>query len=497
MKTKYQLYLFSLLLLMLLRVSASFAQSTSITCHISGSRETDSAVLFFFPKKWGITTVGMQRFACAGKQEQYRFQFPPMKEPGIFTLGFQRNHKTLLVEQWIEPGDSLVIKTDTAATAMAITGKNAAKNSLQKNWRQWLQAKSGQGFKGPDAIVFNPNTDPQQAWEHITGVFARERAAWEQMAAPFQGQISSLLFHTLRSDINWKELSSLLAYLNEAWEASFTASDGEQRRQSLREFYEKRITVPLTKQMESSAEAYLSPVFLNFAVRKTMTDARMQHNSLGSIESMLYLPFLQQWPDAAHDAVSATLVTYLYNYSPNVLHTDKLVAAILPKMSDPGMISRVRSFQQRFVPGTPIYPFELKDEKGKIWMAAELNNKAIVMDFWFNGCTACIKMAKLMRIVKAELGNRDDIVFVSVSIDPTRERWISGLQSGLYTDPDNINLFTDGLAGQHPFAKNYEVTACPRLLIFSKGGKLWSSDMPRSGPNLVAEFTSLIEQAAK
>lgn len=497
MKTKYQLYLFFLLFALSLQFQFSFAQSTSITCHISGSRDTDSVVLFFFPKKWGSTSVGMQRFTCSPKQEQYRFQLPPMKEPGIFTLGFQRNRKTLLAEQWIEPGDSLVIKTDTAVGSVSITGRNAAKNNLQKNWQQWRREKKSQGFWGPDAMVSSRYTDPQQAWEHITGVFARERAAWEQMATPFQYQISSLLFHTLRSDINWLELSTLLSYLNTTWETSFTTSDGEQRRQSLREFYEKRIMVPLTKQMESSAEACLSPVFLNFAVRKTMTDARMQQNNLGAVEAIDYLPFLKQWSAAACDAVSTTLVTYFYYYTPNVLHTDKLVAAILPKMSDPGMISRVHSFQQRFLPGAPIYPFELKDEKGKIWTAAELNNKAIVMDFWFNGCTACIKMAKLMRIVKTELGNKEDIVFVSVSIDPTRERWISGLQSGLYTDPDNINLFTDGLAGQHPFAKNYDVTACPRLLIFSKGGKLWSSDTPIDVPTLVSELSRLIEQVAK
>lgn len=497
MKTKYQLSLFSLLLLMLLRVSAGFAQSTSITCHISGSRETDSVLLFFFPKKWGSTSVGMQRFVCTGKQEQYRFQLPPIKEPFIVTLGFQRYHKTMLFEQWIEPGDSLVIKTDTAVGSVSITGRNAAKNNLQKNWQQWRREKNNQGFWGPDAIVASRYTDPQQAWEHITGVFARERTAWEQMAAPFQDQISPLLFHTLRSDINWQELGSLLGYFNETWETSFTTSDGEQRRQSLREFYERKISVSVKKQIEASAGTYPSPVFLNFAVRKTMTDARIEHNSLGPIESIRYLPFLQQWSAASSDMVNTALVTYLYSYTPNASRTDKLVAGIVPKISNPDLIRLVRSFQQRFLPGSPMYPFELKDEKGKIWTAAELNNKTIVMDFWFNGCTACIKMAKLLRIVKARLGNRDDLVFVSVSIDPTRERWISGLQSGLYTDPDNINLFTDGLASEHPFAKNYEVTACPRLLIFSKGGKLWSSDMPRSGPNLVAEFTSLIEQAAK
>lgn len=439
----------------------------------------------------------MQKFTCAGKQDEYHFQLPPMKEPGIFTIGFPRNHKTMLSEQWIEPGDSLVIKTDTAVVSVSITGRNAAKNNLQKNWQQWRREKNSQGFNGPDAIVLSRYTDPQQAWEHISAVFARERTTWEQLAVPYQEQISPLLFHTLRSDINWKELGSLLGYLNEAWETSFTTSNGEQRRQSLREFYEKKISESVKKQIEASAGTYPSPIFLNFAVRKTMTDARMEHNSLGPIESIRYLPFLQQWSAASSDMVHAALVTYLYSYTPNASQTDKLVAGILTKMSNPDLIRLVRSFQQRFLTGTPIYPFELKDEKGKIWTAAKLNNKAIVMDFWFNGCTACIKMAKLMRLVKTELGNRDDIVFVSISIDPTRELWLSGLQSGLYTDPDNINLFTDELAEEHPIAKNYEVTACPRVLIFSKGGKLWSSDMPRNGPNLIAEFTSLIVQAAK
>lgn len=492
-----QRFILSLLLVVLLQCQVSFAQNTRISCHISGSSDKDTVVLFFFPQKFGIASAGVQRFACAGSKGDFQFLLPPMKHPGMVSMVLKRNHANLLQQQWIAPGDKLLILTDTTAAAIEIEGEQSAKNKLQQSWQQWLRSKNKQGPLASDAILFSRYRNPEEALEHILQVAAKEKAAWEEMAAPLQNQVEPMMLRTLAADHGWKTLLHLLSYTNESWEKSFKAEDGVKLRGLLQNFYESTITPLLQQQLEQSTNAYTSPVLLDFAVRKTMTDARMQQGNLEAIEALHYLPFLAQWPEAIHDAVCTALITYLYSYSPNVLHTDKLAEAILAGMSDPGMISRVRAFLQRLQPGTPLYPFELKDEKGTIWTADALKQKAIVMDFWFNGCKACTILANDLRKLKTALGNRSDIAFVSINVDPSRGRWLNGLETGLYTDPENINLFTEGLAIEHPLAKNYEVSACPRLLIFAKGGKLHSADPPMSGPNLLEDLRAMVEEAAR
>lgn len=490
-------YIIPILGLFLLLPLINYGQSTTVSGRIAGA-SGDSVVLFFFPQKFGWTNVGMIRLTTAADRENFRFELPPMEHPGQFTLGLMRGKKTLLGdEQWIEPGDSLVVQTDTSVAQLWITGKNAAKNQLQKSWEKWKRARISLGLNSEDAIVPFRYRDTREAWQHITGVHARHRSDWEQIAAPLREQIRDTLYKTLEADNKWDELQSLLVYTNYAWEKTFTAADRDNRQDSLKEYYNQQLEPALKKLLQQTNGNYLSPVFLDFAVRKTMTDARMQQNNLEAVEATQYLSFLDQWPLRVREWVASCLVSYLFTFTPNVRHSQELAKALSVQVKDPVLASRIRAYSLRFQPGTAIPPFKMKDEKGKTWTERELSSGTIVMDFWFNGCRACVQLQNALRKVKAELGDRKDIVFVSVNIDNDRDRWLSGLQSGLYTDPDNINLFTDGLAEEHPFVKHYEVTACPRLILFSKSGKLLTAEPPMGGGQVVTELKTLIEDASK
>lgn len=485
------------ILLLVFMCQACFAQTVSITCRINGTKENDSVALFYFPKKWGSTSVGVQKINCGGTQGEYNFRIPELTEPCLFTLTMLHNRKPLLITQWMEPGDSIFFETDTTLRNIRITGNNAAKNRLELQWQQWKAARRKQGVNGPDAIIPGRYSNIEEAQTHLRAVYNRERVAWKELTAAVQQPINPLLFQTMTNDIGWNELKSLLACFNEAWEKSFGMPDGTTRRDSLQLFYATQFAELLKQHQDKASGSLLSETFLDFAVRKTMTDARIQQGNLDAVEAINYLPLLKQWPITQRNAIATTLITYLYTYSPNVLHSDQLAEALLDTITDDNMNSLVKNFLSRLQPGAPMYPFVLRDAQGKIWSPAALKGKAVVMDFWYNGCKACVILESVMRKVKASMGKRNDIAYVSISIDPTRERWQEALKSGLYTDPENINLFTEGLAGEHPMVKHYAISAYPRMLLFSKDGKIVSADAPKSGPNLVTELSKLIDAAAK
>lgn len=125
------------------------------------------------------------------------------------------------------------------------------------------------------------------------------------------------------------------------------------------------------------------------------------------------------------------------------------------------------------------YPFELTDDKGKIVRLSDFKGKLVVMDFWFTGCEACIFLAKNMKSIVASYKSNPKVVFVTVSIDKKRDGWLKSLDSELYSNKDEINLYTNGLGSYHPLIQHYKISAYPCLLLISKDGEIITTEPPR------------------
>lgn len=127
----------------------------------------------------------------------------------------------------------------------------------------------------------------------------------------------------------------------------------------------------------------------------------------------------------------------------------------------------------------PAYPFELPDQYGKIRRLSDFKGKLIVMDFWFTGCGACSQLAIQMKPIIESYVNNKDVVFISVSVDESKEIWLKSVEAETYSRKEDINLITDEQADKHPLLKHYNIQGYPTLLIISKEGRLITSTPPR------------------
>jgi cytochrome oxidase Cu insertion factor (SCO1/SenC/PrrC family) len=144
--------------------------------------------------------------------------------------------------------------------------------------------------------------------------------------------------------------------------------------------------------------------------------------------------------------------------------------------------------------GSPAYPFTLPDSTGKMVSLKDFTGKLVIVDCWFTGCAACAELAKVIddQVLPKYIDNKN-VVFVSVCVDKTVEKWKTSLKSGEYTNAKSINLFTEGLALNHPFIKNYQFHGFPQLLLIDKKGNIFTPALPREP----AEMIEVIEQALK
>lgn len=108
--------------------------------------------------------------------------------------------------------------------------------------------------------------------------------------------------------------------------------------------------------------------------------------------------------------------------------------------------------------------FEIEDENGKVVKLSDFQGKLVYIDCWSSFCGPCIAEMPAMKKLSDDF-NGKNIVFVSVSVDSDKDRWLNSLQK---FELNTVNLCTGGT--EHPFNTSYNAKAFPRyILIDSKG----------------------------
>lgn len=125
------------------------------------------------------------------------------------------------------------------------------------------------------------------------------------------------------------------------------------------------------------------------------------------------------------------------------------------------------------------YPFTLYDAKQKVYKLSDYKGKLVVMDFYFSKCGPCIELAKAMKPIHQEYANRKDIVFITVSTDE-KAVFMQTLATGVFTDEQTVNLYTNGNGMADPLIKQYDFKGFPRMLVIGKDGTLITSSPPRA-----------------
>ena len=144
----------------------------------------------------------------------------------------------------------------------------------------------------------------------------------------------------------------------------------------------------------------------------------------------------------------------------------------------------------RIMPGEPAPPSILKDTQDNEHTFAEFKGKVIVIDVWANWCSSCIiNMPKFIALGN-EYMNRDDICFITISIDRSedKEMWLNAIEAN--NMQHMLNLFPD-CEEQSQFETDFRISGVPRYIIIDKEGKIVSAHAPTPGPEMV----KLIESA--
>lgn len=136
-------------------------------------------------------------------------------------------------------------------------------------------------------------------------------------------------------------------------------------------------------------------------------------------------------------------------------------------------ISEKARLADMFREGAEIASFSLPDKNGKIYSTDDFKDKFILLDFWASWCAPCRAEMKSLQKIHEEIQG-DDLVFISISLDDSREKWLNAMEK------DNIPwlaLWDSSGFEKTPFQKQFGFSQIPFIILISKDGKILARNL--------------------
>ncbi|WP_316838525.1 TlpA disulfide reductase family protein [Pedobacter gandavensis] len=186
-------------------------------------------------------------------------------------------------------------------------------------------------------------------------------------------------------------------------------------------------------------------------------------------------------------------VVYLADRMKNITKYEDFVSNVQPYKALFASAEMKKAYEKRyedlylFAKGTPGYNFELKDVNDKIHKLSDFKGKVVIIDMWAMWCAPCLKEKPIMGKIEQGYHDRNDIVFIGVSVDGINRSdiWKGFVKKNGFS---SLELISDATSSIQQY---YKIGGIPRFLVFDRKGNIVTVDAPMpSNP----EFKKLIDR---
>ena len=136
--------------------------------------------------------------------------------------------------------------------------------------------------------------------------------------------------------------------------------------------------------------------------------------------------------------------------------------------------------------GLPAPDFTAEDISGKEYKLSDFRGKYVYIDVWATWCGPCLREAPYLEEIEEEFAD-NNIVFLSVSIDNTREPWKEYLEK---TESHGLQLYADK-AWKSTLATEYLIHSIPRFMLFDREGNIIDVRAARPSGNIAETIRAL------
>ena len=112
---------------------------------------------------------------------------------------------------------------------------------------------------------------------------------------------------------------------------------------------------------------------------------------------------------------------------------------------------------------------------GKTVSLQNMKGKLIYIDIWATWCGPCLREIPYLEKLQEKYGDRDDIIFMSISIDDDKNAWTTMIKQ---KNMKGLQLYADTQM-HSKMVNDFLINGIPRFIIIDKAGKIWNATAPR------------------
>ena len=194
----------------------------------------------------------------------------------------------------------------------------------------------------------------------------------------------------------------------------------------------------------------------------------LEYKLLSKLTPISFLDLTEELPNRLRDQVNAM---YLIREYKNLGNADVLFGKVLSQTQSPEIYAALEVIYRTNLQGRDFLSIGFEDEYGNLVLPEAWKGKLVLLDFWLSGCGACLKFAQesFFPVLK-EFAHHPEVLLVTVSGDLDREIWLHSLESGKYTSPLALNLFSGG--STHPTLQQYQIHSFPAQMLLDQQGRI-------------------------
>lgn len=307
----------------------------------------------------------------------------------------------------------------------------------------------------------------------------------------YRGKIDEEIFQVLQRDLIGEKNLGIYKF----WSSLSSWKNSSSARDSFYNEYLKKLEIDTT----NGSAAAMSKTYCDYIFVKELIDIKRSKNRTSSDNNsvdfgVIYNVLRAKYTGILFDKLMVTTIAndFLYKFGNIENYFDTVIAEV----KDDYFKSIVEGYKRTKLAEGAAYNFRLPDSSGRFRTLDDFRGKLVVVDFWFTGCTNCVKLTKAMEPIVDSLKDRKDVVFLSVNIDNTKDLWINSLKHGKYTHSGSVNVSTYPSGSGHPIIKYYQINGAPHLILINKEGNILNARPPiptLGNPKSAPDFLAMIE----
>ncbi|EOZ98909.1 thioredoxin family protein [Indibacter alkaliphilus LW1] len=182
---------------------------------------------------------------------------------------------------------------------------------------------------------------------------------------------------------------------------------------------------------------------------------------------------------------------FIMRFYPVIVKKEEYLETAFSVMEDSTSIELLRNFVEGKTKGNEVPGYKLTAEDGREVGLDDFRGKVVFVDFWFTGCHACVLYnGNVLTPVEHHFEDSEEVVFLGVSVDTDREKWLKSIEGGKYAPQGTTHLYTGGMGSDHPLVKYFSFQGFPSQVLLNREGKIVETTGLRKDHEAVIQLIS-------